>query len=495
MHRFWEPVIRPILEAVEPRAVVEIGAARGAHTRLLAEHARGHGWMLHVVDPAPRFEPSEVTGSDGTVVFHRERSLDALPSIGHVDVALIDGDHNWYTVINELRLLRDAARTAGNPTPVIVCHDVCWPYARRDLYYEPESVPPEERQPWKRAGIVRGRDELVPGGGLNAGACNAVHEGGPRNGVMTAIEDFAEEAGEDIEFTVLPVVWGLGILAPRDRLDAHPSLGPFIDRWATPRGWADLAALAEQDRERLERTAQTLLRRPAAKPEGGRERSAGPHAVGERPFATALGPGALARIQRGSLDTTWRGVPFLKSPFDIALYMELIGRLRPRTVIEVGTKEGGSALWFADALEAHGIEPRVVSIDVDNPPALDDDRIEFLRGDGARLKDVLPPERLAKLPHPFLVIEDSAHLFEVSLAVLDFFDPHLAPGDYIVVEDGIVSQLPGEAYERYDDGPNRAVRRFLEQRGDAYEIDTSLCDRYGRNVTWSPNGWLRRVGT
>jgi len=59
------------------------------------------------------------------------------------------------------------------------------------------------------------------------------------------------------------------------------------------------------------------------------------------------------------------------------------------------------------------------------------------------------------------------------------------------VEDGVVSQLFG-AFSRYNDGPNRAVAQFLERYPEAYDIDTELCDFYGHNVTFNPNGWLRR---
>lgn len=58
-----------------------------------------------------------------------------------------------------------------------------------------------------------------------------------------------------------------------------------------------------------------------------------------------------------------------------------------------------------------------------------------------------------------------------------------------------MGQLPGEKYRRYADGPARGMTRFLESRGDAYEIDEDLCDRYGYNVTWAPNGWLKKVRT
>lgn len=201
----------------------------------------------------------------------------------------------------------------------------------------------------------------------------------------------------------------------------------------------------------------------------------------------------LARIQAGTLRSRYRGVPFLKSPFDIGLYLQLLSRLAPRTVIEIGTRFGGSALWFADMLCAQGVpSPRVVGVDIDPQAGFEDPRIDFLRGDAGRLGDVLTPALLASLARPLLVVEDSSHLYEHSMAVLAFFDGVLQAGDYIVVEDGIVSQLPGEAYRGYADGPNRAVAEFLAQRGDAYEIDEGLCDHYGRNVTYNPNGWLRR---
>jgi hypothetical protein len=59
---------------------------------------------------------------------------------------------------------------------------------------------------------------------------NATKEGGPRNGVMTAIEDFAATADEPLELTVLPVLHGLALVTPRSRLDANPRLKRVITR-------------------------------------------------------------------------------------------------------------------------------------------------------------------------------------------------------------------------------------------------------------------------
>ena len=255
MHRFWSKVIRPILKAAQPDVVVEVGAGAGEHTRQLARFCRSNGVTLQVIDPAPRFEPSEL--GDG-VVFHKALSLDVLPDVGPVDVALIDGDHNWYTVNRELELLHRGARSAGRLTPLAICHDVCWPYGRRDMYHDPETIPAEYRHPWERAGIVPGSSAVVGDRGLNARFANAREEGGPRNGVMTAIDDFVATANEPLDVTVLPVLHGLAIVAPSSRLAANPRLERVIARLGTARGLADLTPLVEAERRRLLVATQEL---------------------------------------------------------------------------------------------------------------------------------------------------------------------------------------------------------------------------------------------
>ncbi len=219
-----------------------------------------------------------------------------------------------------------------------------------------------------------------------------------------------------------------------------------------------------------------------------------PEATMGRAFASAIGADALDRIQAGTMRTLYRNVPFFKSPFDISLYLQLLSRLMPRTVIEIGTKFGGSALWFADMLTAHGVaDPAVLSVDIEPLARFTDPRITFLQGDAKRLDKVLPPDLLWRCARPFLVIEDSSHHYPETMAVLEYFHAHLQQGDYIVVEDGIVSQLSGAHYRQYQDGPNRGIADFLARHEEAYAIDTALCDQFGHNVTYNPNGWLRRT--
>src|SRR5262249_16380126 len=118
------------------------------------------------------------------------------------------------------------------------------------------------------------------------------------------------------------------------------------------------------------------------------------------------------------------------------------------------------------------------------------DDVAFLEGDANTLETALTSETLARIERPLLVVEDANHTAETSLAVLNFFAPVLLPAEYIVIEDALVSDL-GMAH-RFNGGPGLAISRFLAAHAE-FQIDTSLCDKYGHNFTGNPNGYLRRV--
>jgi cephalosporin hydroxylase len=202
----------------------------------------------------------------------------------------------------------------------------------------------------------------------------------------------------------------------------------------------------------------------------------------------------LERIQLGTMRYSYKGVPTYKSPFDIALYQMLLWEQRPRTIIEIGSKWGGSALWFADTLRSFNIDFQIHSIDV-NPLATEPiPGVTFYRGNGRNLANTLSAELIGAFPRPMMVIEDADHHSATCLAVLRFFDVWLLPGEYIVIEDGIVNNLFDDVdLTRLDGGPRSALFEFLDTRGTDYEIDTRLCDFFGTNVTWNVNGYLRRV--
>ena len=235
MFPFWDLAIAPILDAIGARRVVEIGALRGETTTRMLERL-GPDAELHVIDPVPAFDPSEHERDfPGRYRFHRALSLDVLPTLEPVDAALIDGDHNWYTVFHEMKALADVASSAGARLPVMILHDVAWPYGRRDLYYDPATIPEEHRQPYAQKGISMGRSTLVNSGGLNPTMCNAIEEGGPRNGVMTAVDDFVAQHPEPLHVLVIPIYFGLAIVVEGRASPTPPSCGRCSTTSRAPR--------------------------------------------------------------------------------------------------------------------------------------------------------------------------------------------------------------------------------------------------------------------
>jgi cephalosporin hydroxylase len=118
-----------------------------------------------------------------------------------------------------------------------------------------------------------------------------------------------------------------------------------------------------------------------------------------------------------------------------------------------------------------------------------DPAITFHHGDADQLSLTFSPAFMGALARPLMVIEDSSHMKETTLATLNFFHNWLVPNEYIVIEDGIINEL-GLA-EVYHGGPRAAIEVFLAQHAE-YEVESRYCDWFGRNVTYAVNGFLRR---
>jgi hypothetical protein len=245
MHRFWLRFIVPLLLAAGPKRVLEIGAEFGWNTRGLLELGRQHGFFLDIVDPAPH--PAfheELARFDGGYEFHQAKSLNIIAALPAPDFVLLDGDHNWFTVFNELQQIFFRAHVANVAPPIVLMHDCAWPYARRDMYYDVTDVHDGDRQPYARRGFIPGRSELTDEG-INGHFANAVHEGGPRNGVLTAVEDFLASASQDIEFHRLPFFNGLGIVIPRAR--ASDAVQKVVASFFTPESLLETCETLELD--------------------------------------------------------------------------------------------------------------------------------------------------------------------------------------------------------------------------------------------------------
>lgn len=220
MSEFSE-IIVPALAIAGATEIAEIGAEFGGMSTILADFVAAEGGRLTSIDPAAKADFLNWVGGQRHVRHIVKPSLETIESLERVDAWLIDGDHNWYTVYHELKQIERVCRRDGKAMLVFL-HHIGWPCARRDLYCAPELIPADFRQPYDyKGGCVLGAPVLVPNRGFRGMGqfAAAICEGGPRNGVLTAIEDHIDEirgAGGSIAFAEIPAVFGLGVLFDTD---------------------------------------------------------------------------------------------------------------------------------------------------------------------------------------------------------------------------------------------------------------------------------------
>ncbi|PZR77124.1 MAG: hypothetical protein DLM73_00415 [Chthoniobacterales bacterium] len=185
--------------------------------------------------------------------------------------------------------------------------------------------------------------------------------------------------------------------------------------------------------------------------------------------------------------TTYFGIPAIKSPLDFWIYQELICSILPDVVVEIGNFRGGTLLALAHWFDALG-SGRVIGIDCDQKEIAAavraHPRITLIEGDAvenfSRVREEVGSNTRV------LVIEDSSHTFENTLAILKAYSDLVSPGSYFIVEDGIchhgleVGPSPG---------PYEAITDFM-CGNTAFVIDRA-CEAF--LLTWNPRGFLRRV--
>ena len=196
------------LEAAGVRSVVEIGAFHGKSTNEMLEWASRARARIIAIDPEPQDDLREIAERHPELELLEATSHEALPGLPDVDAIIVDGDHNYFTLSEELRLIWERSPAAS--LPLLMLHDIGWPLARRDAYYAPGRIPAEHRQPLAFSTHLSPEEP----GTLDEGmpfACVAEREGGASNGILTAIEDFLVDHPE-LEFARVPAFFGFGVI-------------------------------------------------------------------------------------------------------------------------------------------------------------------------------------------------------------------------------------------------------------------------------------------
>ena len=213
----------------------------------------------------------------------------------------------------------------------------------------------------------------------------------------------------------------------------------------------------------------------------------------------------LARAAQHTHDT-YAGVPLFKFPEDLRTYEHLLWADGTDTVIEIGTSAGGSALWFRDRLETArrygriGRRPRVISVDASHDSAREhlaraDPRwaktIQLVDGD---VRDPATADAVAALVGDgarCLVVEDSAHEYDTTMAALTGFARFVPPQGFFVVEDGCVDVEALRLDDAWPRGVLPALHDWLDTpQGREFTVRRNL-ELYG--ISCHPEGFLQRA--
>lgn len=180
----------------------------------------------------------------------------------------------------------------------------------------------------------------------------------------------------------------------------------------------------------------------------------------------------------------WLGTKIQKLPLDLWMYQEIIHETNPDYIIETGTADGGSAMFFASLFDLRK-RGKIITIDVKGCKARHR-RVTKLIGSSVDPRIVQNVRRLVGKKKA-LVILDSDHTRDHVLKEMRIYSQFVPKGCYMVVEDTNVNGHPVDPL--FGPGPMEAVEEFLKERDD-FAIDLS---RERLMFTFFPNGFLKRV--
>jgi cephalosporin hydroxylase len=212
------------------------------------------------------------------------------------------------------------------------------------------------------------------------------------------------------------------------------------------------------------------------------------------------------RVRQHTHDS-YAGIGMAKFPEDLRAYEHILWAQAPNVIIEIGTSFGASALWFRDrlrTLEGYGrlSDPRVISIDLeieaarDNLAGVDPEyeaTIELIQAD---VRDPGLPDVVAqRLPSSTrcLVIEDSAHTYDTTIAALRGFARFVPEGGFLVVEDGYVDIEERRTDPSIPRGVLPALNEWLDSpEGRCFAVHRGM-ELYG--MSSHPSGFLVRTAS
>jgi len=204
---------------------------------------------------------------------------------------------------------------------------------------------------------------------------------------------------------------------------------------------------------------------------------------------------------------SWLGRPIIQTPQDLIALQEIIFKIKPDLIIDVGVARGGSLIYFASILELVGIyggnkHSKVLGVEIDlkdhNRQAIFasplSPKIKIIDGSSIDLSVVSLIQAEVSKVKTVLVCLDSLHTHKHVLSELNIYSNFVSVGSYCIVFD---TSIEGQKDELFLDrpwksgnSPGSAVNEFLQQNQNFLvdeQIDGQLV------ITMNKRGYLKRI--
>ncbi len=205
---------------------------------------------------------------------------------------------------------------------------------------------------------------------------------------------------------------------------------------------------------------------------------------------------------------SWMGRPIIQLPEDMVRTQEVIYRVKPDVIVETGIAHGGSLIYYAGLCKAME-RGRVIGVDIEirphNRTAIETHElspfITLIEGSSTSPAIAAQVTSHIRDGETVLIILDSNHTKQHVLDELNTYAGLVTPGSYIVATDGIMKDLVGAPRAQPDwaeNNPYTAAREFLTQHPEFQQEQPpwpfNESNGLTVNVTYWPDGWLRRIG-
>ncbi|MGH9290656.1 MAG: CmcI family methyltransferase, partial [Acidimicrobiales bacterium] len=184
--------------------------------------------------------------------------------------------------------------------------------------------------------------------------------------------------------------------------------------------------------------------------------------------------------------TSWLGSPIHSAPTDLLAYQEIISRVRPDWVIDIGTGDAGRATFMATICEltGHGQVLSISDTDCGDPAS----HVRLRCCAAAPLDPAVRGHVHALVSAGNAVVVLGACCDrDVTVAQFEAYADLVGVGSYVIVTDTIVNGHP--VWPSFGPGPAEGVKQILNRHGE-FVADPDM-EKYALSL--NPGGFLRRL--